>query len=54
VDHEVAAKEMAYGMGGCGDCHLNGQIDWPALGWTADPANARHADAALRILLASM
>jgi len=40
VDHEVAPKEMAYGMGGaCGDCHLNGQIDWAALGWTADPAN---------------
>jgi hypothetical protein len=39
VDHEVAPKEMAYGNGGdCGDCHLSGQIEWPALGWTKDPA----------------
>lgn len=39
VNHEVAPKEQAWGMDAdCGDCHLSGQIDWPALGWTADPA----------------
>jgi hypothetical protein len=39
VDHEVAPKEMALGRdNACGDCHLGGQIDWPALGWTRDPA----------------
>jgi len=39
VDHGVAPKEDAYGMGGnCGDCHLSDAIDWPALGWTKDPA----------------
>jgi hypothetical protein len=39
VDHEVAPKEMALGRNNeCGDCHLSGQIDWPALGWTKDPA----------------
>ena len=39
VDHEVAPKEMAYGMGGdCSDCHYpTEQIDWAALGWTKDP-----------------
>ncbi len=38
VDHEVAPKEMAYGRNtGCTDCHFSGQIDWAALGWTADP-----------------
>jgi hypothetical protein len=38
VDHEVAPKEMAFGKdNACGDCHLYGQIDWPALGWTKDP-----------------
>jgi len=39
VDHEVAPSEMAYGRNNdCGDCHLSDQIDWPALGWTQDPA----------------
>jgi hypothetical protein len=39
VDHEIAPSEQALGMdGNCGDCHLSGQIDWPALGWTQDPA----------------
>jgi len=39
VNHEIAPKEQAYGMDtNCGDCHLQGQIDWPALGWTNDPA----------------
>jgi octaheme c-type cytochrome (tetrathionate reductase family) len=39
VDHEVAPKEQALGYGGaCDDCHLSNQIDWAALGWTADPA----------------
>ena len=38
VDHEVAPKEMAYGRNnGCTDCHFAGQIEWDALGWTADP-----------------
>ncbi len=40
VDHEVAPKEQAYGRNnGCADCHFSGQIDWPALGWTKDPAD---------------
>ncbi|MGB5490577.1 MAG: tetrathionate reductase family octaheme c-type cytochrome [Woeseiaceae bacterium] len=39
VNHEVAPKEQAYGMdGACGDCHLDTQIDWAALGWSGDPA----------------
>ena len=39
VNHEVAPAEQAWGMDAdCGDCHLSGQIDWVALGWTADPA----------------
>ena len=39
VDHEVAPKEQAFGMSGhCEDCHFGTQIDWPALGWTGDPA----------------
>ena len=39
VNHEVAPKEDAYGMdANCGDCHLSGQIDWVALGWSGDPA----------------
>ncbi len=38
VNHEVAPKEMAYGMDGdCSDCHLGDQIDWAALGWSGDP-----------------
>jgi len=40
VDHEVAPKEQAYGKdNGCADCHFSNQVDWPALGWTKDPAN---------------
>jgi hypothetical protein len=41
INHEVAPKEMALGLGGfsgCFDCH-GGQVDWPALGWSADPIN---------------
>ena len=40
VNHEIAPKEEAYGYNtpGCNDCHGDGQIDWTALGWTADPA----------------
>jgi len=39
VNHEVAPKEQAYGMdSACGDCHLDNQIDWAALGWSGDPA----------------
>ena len=38
VNHEIAPKEMALGMGSnCGDCHASDHIDWQALGWTADP-----------------
>jgi len=38
VNHEVAPKEDAWGMGGeCGDCHFGGQIDWVALGYDKDP-----------------
>jgi len=40
VNHEVAPKEQAYGLGGfdgCTDCHSDGQIDWIGLGWTDDP-----------------
>ncbi|MDH5456285.1 MAG: tetrathionate reductase family octaheme c-type cytochrome [Gammaproteobacteria bacterium] len=39
INHEVAPAEQAWGMdANCGDCHLSGQIDWAALGWTNDPA----------------
>ena len=38
VNHEVAPKEMAYGMNGqCQNCHFDAQIDWAALGWSGDP-----------------
>jgi octaheme c-type cytochrome (tetrathionate reductase family) len=38
VNHEVAPKEMAYGMNGnCADCHGDNQINWQGLGWSADP-----------------
>ncbi len=38
VDHEVAPKEQAFGMGGdCTDCHLSDVVDWAALGWAGDP-----------------
>ena len=37
VDHEVAPKEMAYGL--CDDCHGASQIDWVALGYAGDPIN---------------
>ncbi len=42
VNHEIAPKAEALGAGpgteGCGDCHTGDKIDWPALGWTGDPA----------------
>jgi hypothetical protein len=42
VDHEIAPKEMAYGMDAdCSDCHLgtpaDPRVDWKALGWSGDP-----------------
>ncbi len=37
VNHEVAPKEQAYGINGCGDCHGDSRIDWTELGWTGDP-----------------
>jgi len=38
VNHEIAPAEKALGMeSNCGDCHASTYIDWPALGWTADP-----------------
>ena len=39
VNHEVAPPEMAYGNGGCTDCHFGDQIEWTALGWTGDPVD---------------
>ena len=44
VNHEVAPKEMALGyQNGCADCHFSGQIDWEALGCSADPAEEQGA-----------
>jgi len=38
VNHEIAPKEQALGMDSdCGDCHIEGQIDWTELGWSDDP-----------------
>ena len=38
VNHEVAPKEQALGKDArCQDCHLAGQTDWVALGYTDDP-----------------
>ncbi len=38
VNHEVAPKEDALGgENDCGDCHLTGQTNWTALGYTDDP-----------------
>ena len=38
VDHEIPPAEEALGYGNaCGDCHGGNQVDWQALGWTADP-----------------
>jgi octaheme c-type cytochrome (tetrathionate reductase family) len=40
VNHEIAPKEMALGMGGvagCANCHGGTTIDWQALGWSGDP-----------------
>jgi octaheme c-type cytochrome (tetrathionate reductase family) len=38
VNHEIADGDMSLGKGLCNDCHGEDQIDWNALGWTADPA----------------
>jgi hypothetical protein len=38
VDHEIPPAEQALGMNNdCRDCHFDNQIEWSALGWTADP-----------------
>ena len=38
VNHEIAPKEQALGMDSdCFDCHIEGAIDWTALGWSDDP-----------------
>ena len=38
VNHEVAPKGDALGgENNCGDCHLMGQTNWTALGYTDDP-----------------
>jgi octaheme c-type cytochrome (tetrathionate reductase family) len=38
VNHEVAPKEQALGVGGaCDDCHTIDVIDWAGLGYTDDP-----------------
>jgi octaheme c-type cytochrome (tetrathionate reductase family) len=52
VNHEVAPADQALGYleqgGGCADCHGSDAIDWPALGWTADPTDGgRRAQAAV-------
>jgi octaheme c-type cytochrome (tetrathionate reductase family) len=44
VNHEIAPKEQALGMGGlhgggCLDCHDTGLVDWQALEWTGNPFN---------------
>ncbi len=40
VNHEVAPKEDAWGMGNnCNDCHLSGQVEWAELGYSDDPIN---------------
>jgi octaheme c-type cytochrome (tetrathionate reductase family) len=39
VNHEIADGDVSLGKdGACNDCHGDGQIDWTALGYTADPA----------------
>ena len=44
VNHEVAPKEMALGyQNGCDDCHFSGQVEWEALGCSADPAQVAGA-----------
>lgn len=40
VNHEIAPKEDALGMGGfagCANCHGGTTVDWQALGWSSDP-----------------
>ena len=38
VNHEIAPKEQSLGANNnCSDCHAEGLIDWPALGWDEDP-----------------
>jgi len=38
VDHEIPPAEQALGMDNdCNDCHGSNQVDWVALGWSADP-----------------
>ncbi|MFW2371954.1 MAG: tetrathionate reductase family octaheme c-type cytochrome [Gammaproteobacteria bacterium] len=42
VNHEVAPKEKSLGWNNnCRDCHAEGLIDWPALGWDEDPFKKR-------------
>jgi len=44
VNHEIAPKAKALGMAGkCNDCHAEGLIDWPALGWNEDPYKGKQA-----------
>lgn len=52
VDHEVAPKQDAFGANGeCSDCHGQGQIDWPALGWDEDPYQGIESDVYLSGIL---
>ena len=53
VNHEIAPKEQSLGVNAnCSNCHGGGQIDWPALGWDADPYKDVEADVFLtRILM---
>ena len=38
VNHEIVPKEKSLGFNAqCNDCHAEGMIDWPALGWAEGP-----------------
>ena len=38
VNHEIPPGTMSLGVGEkCTDCHSDGLIDWPSLGWDSDP-----------------
>ena len=46
VNHEIAPRENSLGANAnCSDCHAEGLIDWPALGWDEDPYNPDDEDA---------
>ncbi|MEJ2308294.1 MAG: tetrathionate reductase family octaheme c-type cytochrome [Gammaproteobacteria bacterium] len=44
VNHEIAPAEVSLGTdGNCLDCHAEGLIDWPALGWENDPYESKRS-----------